>query len=180
MRRTGTAVIRCDADVVHSGGAKGGRRRDASPDRGLPTTRKEIMALHPYLFFTNTAREAMTRYQEILGGELEVMNLAELPEGEHPPFEAPEDMVIHASLAFGDDSLLMASDDPTGDASGVKGAALSLDYSDPDEARRVFEALAEGGRIEMALEETFWSTLFGSGGDRFGVTWMVSYDAETG
>lgn len=135
------------------------------------------MALHPYLFFTDNAREAMTRYQEILGGELEFMGVADMPEGEQPPFDAAEDLVVHASLAFGDNSLLMASDDPSGDA-GVKGAALSLDFFDPDEARRAFEALAEGGSIGMALEATFWSPLFGTCVDRFGVSWMVSCDAE--
>jgi len=138
------------------------------------------MALHPYLFFANDAREAMTRYQEILGGELEIMGVADMPEGEPSPFEADDDLVIHASLAFGESSLLMASDDPAGDGSGVKGASLSLDFADQAEARRVFDAFAEGGRIEMPLAETFWSPLFGSCVDRFGVSWMISCDTEPG
>ena len=56
------------------------------------------MSLHPYLFFSGTAREAMTRYQEILGGELEIMTAAEMPEGAEPPPGPPNaDLVIHAS-----------------------------------------------------------------------------------
>jgi PhnB protein len=136
------------------------------------------MSLHPYLFFTNTAREAMTRYQEVLGGRLDIMSAAELPEGEETPFEAPDDFVIHAALTFGDGDLLMASDDPTGDGAGVKGAALNLTLPAAAEARRVFEMLLEGGTVEMPLGETFWSPLFGSGVDRFGVTWMVNVAAE--
>ncbi len=138
------------------------------------------MALHPYLFFTDTAREAMTRYQEILGGELDFMSVADMPEGEQPPFDAADDLVVHASLGFGDGDLLMASDDPTGDGGGVKGASLSLDYSDPDEARRVFDALAEGGSVEMPLAETFWSPMFGTCTDRFGVSWMISCAPQDG
>jgi PhnB protein len=136
------------------------------------------MSLHPYLFFTNTTREAMTRYQEVLGGQLDIMSAAELPAGEERPFEVPDDFVIHAALTFGDGDLLMASDDPTGDGAGVKGAALNLTLTDAAEARRVFEELLEGGTVEMALGATFWSPLFGSGVDRFGVTWMVDVAAE--
>jgi PhnB protein len=136
------------------------------------------MSLHPYLFFTNTTRDAMTRYQEVLGGQLDIMSAADLPAGEEMPFEAPEDFVIHAALTFGGGDLLMASDDPTGDGAGVKGAALNLTLPDAAEARRIFEELLEGGTVEMPLGETFWSPLFGSGVDRFGVTWMVNVDVE--
>lgn len=136
------------------------------------------MSLHPYLFFTNTTREAMTRYQEILGGKLDIMSAADLPQGEETPFEAPDDLVIHAALMFGDGDLLMASDDPTGDESGVKGATLSITLPDPDDARRIFEAFADGGTVEMPLGETFWSPLFGACVDRFGVSWMVNLDAS--
>lgn len=73
------------------------------------------MSIHPYLFFTNTTRAAMNRYRDILGGQLEVMSAADLPEGEEVPFEVPDDFVVHAALTFGDGDLLMASDDPTGD-----------------------------------------------------------------
>jgi PhnB protein len=134
------------------------------------------MSLHPYLFLTNTAREAMTAYQAILGGELEIMSFADLPDGEETPFEAPDDMVIHAALTFGDGDLLMASDDPTGDGSGMSGAAVNLTLADLDEARRVFDALAADGEVLMPLGETFWSPLFGSCVDRFGVNWMVNTD----
>ena len=137
------------------------------------------MSLHPYLYFTNTARDAMTRYQEILGGELYIMSFGDLPDGDEPPFDASDDLVVHAALKFGDGDLLMASDDPTGDGGGVKGAALNVTVSDRDDARRIFEALAEAGSVGMALGETFWSPLFGTCVDRYGVTWMVNVDEVT-
>lgn len=136
------------------------------------------MSLHPYLYFTNTTRAAMTRYHEIFGGQLDIMSAADLPAGEDMPFDAPDDFVIHAALTFGDGDLLMASDDPTGDGSGVKGAAINVTLDDQSEGRRIFEALAEGGSIDMALGETFWSPLFGSCVDRFGVAWMVNVAPE--
>jgi PhnB protein len=135
------------------------------------------MALCPYLSLPNTAKAAMTRYQEILGGELEILTAADLPPGEEMPFEAPGDFVINAALTFGDGDLLMASDDPEAEAT-VKGASLNITLADQDEARRIFEALAEDGTIDMALGETFWSPLFGTCVDRFGVSWMVNVDPD--
>lgn len=137
------------------------------------------MSLHPYLYFTNTARDAMERYHEIFGGELDIMSAADLPAGDAPPFDVQDDFVVHAALKFGDGDLLMASDDPTGDGAGVKGAALNVTVSDRDDARRIFEALAEQGAVEMALGETFWSPMFGTCVDRYGVTWMVNVDEAT-
>ncbi len=138
------------------------------------------MSLHPYLFFTNTARAAMTRYQEILGGQLDIMGIEDMPPGDAGgmSFEAPEGMVIHAALAFGDGDVLLASDDPTGDGQGVKGASMNITLDDQAEARRIFDAFAEGGEVQMPLGETFWSPLFGTCVDRFGVSWMVNVDGE--
>ena len=137
------------------------------------------MSLHPYLFFTGTTRAAMTRYQEILGGKLDIMGVDDMPAGEadEMPFEASEDFIIHAALMFGDGDLLMASDDPTGDGKGVKGMAINITIDNPDEARRIFGAFADGGEIQMPLGETFWSPLFGTCIDRFGVNWMVNVEA---
>ncbi len=135
--------------------------------------------MHPYLFLTNTTRAAMTRYQEILGGNLEILGADEMPQAdaEQMPFEMPEGFVMHAALTFGDGDLLMASDDPTGDGQGVKGMAINITLEDHDEAHRIFDAFAEGGEVEMPLGETFWSPLFGTCTDRFGVNWMVNVEA---
>ncbi len=134
------------------------------------------MSLHPYLFFTGTARDAMTRYHEIFGGELDIMSFADLPAGEEMPSEVPDDLVMHAALKFGDGDLLLASDDPTGDGGGMKGASINVTLADRDDARRIFDELAEGGSVGMPLAETFWSPMFGACTDRYGVNWMVNVE----
>ena len=137
------------------------------------------MSLHPYLFFTGTTRDAMTRYHEILGGKLEILGFDDMPPSDaaEMPFEAPPDFVMHAALMFGDGDLLMASDDPTGDGQGFTGMTINLTFDDHDEARRVFDAFAAGGEVEMPMGETFWSPLFGTCKDQFGVNWMVNVEA---
>jgi PhnB protein len=129
------------------------------------------MAFRPYLFFGGNCRAAFTRYQEIFGGELTLMAMKDAP-GEAPPADLA-DLIIHASLTFGDD-LLMASDDPMSDGFGpVQGMMVSYDAPDVDEAKRVFDALAEGGNVTQDLIPTFFSDAFAMCTDRFGTPWMV-------
>jgi PhnB protein len=130
------------------------------------------MAFRPYLFFGGNCREAFTRYKEIFGGELTLLTMKDTPGQESAPPEV-SDMIIHAALTVGDD-LLMASDDPTTDSFGlVQGMMVSYDAANDDDAKRVFEALAEGGTVTQALEPTFFSSAFGMCVDRFGTPWMI-------
>lgn len=135
------------------------------------------MSFHPYLFFSGNCAEAFQRYHEVFGGELQVMTHAELPEDAEPMPGAEPHHVMHASITLGD-GLLMGSDDPTGD-DGPK-VGLCVTYTAPDEqtAKRIFEALAEGGEVSMPFEPVFWSRGFGACNDRFGVPWMVDTAGE--
>jgi PhnB protein len=56
----------------------------------------------------------------------------------------------------------------------MKGFSVSLTYPTVAEAKRVFDALAEGGKVTMPLEKTFWAEAFGMLVDRFGTPWMVN------
>ena len=129
------------------------------------------MAFRPYLFFGGNCREAFTRYQEIFGGELTLMTMKDVP-GEDPPADMA-DVIIHAALTIGDD-LLMASDDPMSTTFGpVQGMMVTYEAADVAEAKRVFDALAEGGTVTEALQPTFFAEAFGMCTDRFGTPWMI-------
>lgn len=134
------------------------------------------MAFRPYLFFGGNCREAFSRYKEIFGGELTLLTMKDVPSDEPPPAEMA-DAIIHAALTFGDD-VLMASDDPMTDKFGpVQGMMVSYQVADPGEAKRVFEALAEGGTVTQPMMETFFSPAWGMCIDRFGTPWMIGADA---
>ena len=57
---------------------------------------------------------------------------------------------------------------------GVNGVMMTLTYPTAAEARRIFEALADGGQVTMPLGETFWADAFGMVTDRFGVPWGIN------
>jgi PhnB protein len=81
---------------------------------------------------------------------------------------------MHAHLAHPDFSL-MAGDTPPGvPHTGMHGIMLTLTYPTAEAARRVFGALAEGGKINMPLGETFWADAFGMVVDRFGTPWGIN------
>jgi PhnB protein len=135
------------------------------------------MSIHPYLFFGGNCRDAFTRYQEIFGGELVLLPMGDAPGDEPVPAEQA-DLIIHAALKF-DDQLLMGSDDPTSDPFGpVQGMQVNYAADDVDEARRTFDALADGGTVHQPLIETFFSPAFGMCVDRFGTPWMISTAAD--
>ena len=135
------------------------------------------MPFRPYLNFNGNCREAFTRYEEIFGGEIFIMTMADMPaEVEPNPEGTNPDAVMHAALTIGDD-LLMGSDDPTGQSDGtVHGIRVTYSTVDATEAKRVFSALADGGTTEVPISETFFSPAFGMCTDGFGTPWMVMAD----
>ena len=128
--------------------------------------------LDSYLFFDGTCAEAMRFYERVLGGRIEMMmRYADAPEPQ--PGGAGADRIMHASLDVGGRKL-MASDMPAGQPpQTMAGFSLSLNYPGAEEARRIFDQLAEGGSVTMPMAPTFWAEAFGMLTDRFGTPWMV-------
>ena len=88
------------------------------------------MAFHPYLNFDGNCREAFTRYQEIFGGELFLLQMSDMP-GDEPTPPGQADLILHAALMFtsaAGDHLLMASDSFTDDFPRVEGMYVA--YTD--------------------------------------------------
>ena len=130
------------------------------------------MAPTPYLFFKGTCEEAVRRYAAVFGSpEPQIMYARDAPEGETSGIP---DAVMHAALQVGD-GWLYASD--YSKAEPMAGSSIALTYPDVGESRRVFDALAEGGVVEMDLTPTSWSPGFGSLTDRFGTRWMIDTHA---
>ena len=73
---------------------------------------------------------------------------------------------------------LMGSDG-CGDQSKFDGFRLALAVTEEADARKIFDALANGGSVQMPLCKTFWSPCYGMVTDRFGVGWMVMVPGPT-
>jgi PhnB protein len=136
------------------------------------------MNFHPYLAFAGNCREAFTRYQEIFGGELVLLTMADAPADAGPPPEGVRtDAIMHAAL-MSEGGLLMGADDPAGGFEGtVHGMCVNVSLPDVAAATRAYEALAEGGDVQAPIGPTFFAPAFGMCIDRFGTPWMVMADA---
>ena len=130
--------------------------------------------LNPYLNFRAQAREAMSFYQSVLGGELSVMTFADQGGMDVPDNE--KDLVMHSALAVSDSVQLMGADVPSHMDTGGDVANGSISLSGDDEAtlRGWFEGLSAGGTIGVPLEKAPWGDSFGMFTDKYGVEWMVN------
>jgi PhnB protein len=132
--------------------------------------------LDSYLFFDGNCADAMRFYERVTGGKLiMMMKYSETPPG--PPEQrcppGSEDRIMHAALDIGGRTL-MASDTPQGMFKPMQGFAQSLTFDSPEEAKRSFDLLADGGAVTMPFAPTFFSKGFGMVTDRFGTPWMVN------
>jgi PhnB protein len=128
----------------------------------------------PYLTFSGRCEEALDFYRKALGAEVEmVVRFDESPEPPPPGMLPPgfEKKIMHASFRV-QGNLLMATDG-CDESSTFQGVNLSLAVPTEADAHKAFDALADGGQIQMALTQTFWSPCFGMLTDRFGLGWMI-------
>lgn len=135
-------------------------------------------AITPYLNFAGRCEEALNFYRKALGAEVEMMlRFDESPEPTPPGMLQPgfEKKVMHASFRVRG-ILLMASDGGNG-LHKFDGFRLALSVPTEADARSAFDALAEGGKVELPLTKTFFSPCYGMVTDKFGLGWMVMVPA---
>ena len=131
------------------------------------------MKMHTYVNFAGRCAEAFHFYQQHLGGTISVMMThREAPDQSQIKPEW-KDAILHARISIGGTEL-MGADIPN--AQPMRSAYLSLSVESDVEAERIFSALADGGEIFMAMQETFFATRFGQLRDRFGINWMILHE----
>ena len=141
--------------------------------------------VNAYLTFNGTCEEAFNLYKSVFGGKFPyVGRFKDMPshDGEKPTPEGWGDKIMHISLPISKETTLMGSDTSQEWAPEVtigNNITLSVNTQNEAEAERIFNALAEGGKIKMPLEKTFWQAYFGMLTDKFGINWMVNCELES-
>ena len=136
------------------------------------------MKVEPYLMLSGRTEEALAFYNQAIDAKtVMVMRFAESPDKNHP-IPLPPDWdkkIMHSAMTVGD-TTVMLSDGMSAEAVSFAGVTLSITADDETQAKRLFDALAVGGKVFMPLGKTFWSPCFGMVSDKFGVSWMVGLD----
>lgn len=130
-----------------------------------------MAGLAPYVHFDGRAREALTFYREVFGGELSLATFAEFGR-----VDGPAEAIAHGVLSgpvdlYGAD---LADGAPTPSLTGVMFALLGA--AEPATLRAWFEALSDGGVVVDPLQARTWGAHDGQVRDRFGVTWLIGYE----
>lgn len=135
-----------------------------------------MTTLNPYLGFRDNAREAMTFYQSVFGGELAMSTFGEFHASEEA---AEQDKIMHALLTTEKGMVLMGADTPNSmDYTPGNNISVSLSGTDEAELRGYFDKLSDGGTVAMPLEKAPWGDIFGMCKDRFGIDWLVNVGSE--
>lgn len=134
-----------------------------------------MIKINPYLNFPGTTEEAFNFYRSIFGGEFTtIMRFRDVEGNDKMPPEAL-DKIMHIALPVGG-SIIMATDALESLDQHVKEGNnhyICIGTESTDEADRIFNALKEGGVVEIPLEKMFWGSYFGALKDRYGIQWMV-------
>lgn len=131
------------------------------------------MQVQPYLFFDGLCEQALDFYTRNVGAKV----IAKLRYKENPDKSVmcgsiDENKIMHSAFQIGETTIL-ASDGMCTGKPNFEGFSLSVTAANDAEAKRIFTALAEGGKIQMPLEKSFFASSFGMTADKFGVGWMV-------
>jgi PhnB protein len=136
------------------------------------------MHVQAYLSFEGRTEEALEFYKRALGAEVtHMIRFQEVPDSKDHTPPGAENKIMHSAFKIGD-TLLMASDGRCTGKASFGGISLSLTTKDDAEAQHFFNALSDGGKVQMPLVKTFFASSFGMVTDRFGVDWMVVTDMQ--
>ncbi|MBH5316997.1 VOC family protein [Paenibacillus sp. GSMTC-2017] len=134
------------------------------------------MSLVAYLIFNGNCREAVEHYADAFGVEVpEMATFGGGPQNpDYPLPDAAKNLIMNTRLdAFGD--YIMFSDTFPGSPFTVGNhSSIAIVTEDQEKLQAAFNKLKEGGKVELELQETFWSKSYGSLTDKFGVHWQFN------
>jgi PhnB protein len=137
------------------------------------------MDVQTMLNFHGRTEAAMAFYNRAIEAEtLFLMRFRERPDYDRSRPDL-DDKIFHATFRVGTTEI-MASDCGCESSSAEKkfaGFSLALRVETPEKAERFFNALGEGGQVQMPLQETFYASRYGIVLDRFGVSWKVMVES---
>ncbi len=143
------------------------------------------MAMEVYLYFNGEAQEAVDFYSKVFETEKnEIMTYGDMPPDPNMPIEEYAKKLIMNTYLDISGTTVMFSDIYEGMTSVNlrKGNNISLliSHESIEYITNLFNQLKAGGEVEMELQETFWSPLYGRLCDKFGIMWeLYQMDYET-
>jgi PhnB protein len=139
-----------------------------------------------YLNFPRNTEEVFNFYKSVFGGEFGgggVARFGDFPPPEGAPQLAEEDknLIMHIELPILGGHILMGSDAPDSMGHHVDSGNnfhIMLEPDTKEETKKLFNLLADGGKVIMDLQDMFWGAYYGNLVDKFGIQWMFNCTAK--
>lgn len=141
-----------------------------------------MAAINPHVNFNGNAEEAFNFYRSVFGGEFtNIVRFKDLAASGMPIDPKEEHKLMHIALPIGKHSMLMANDVP--EAMGRTNenenrSKIVITAESKEEADKLFKGLSAGGQVEMPIGDSPWGTYFGMFRDKYGIEWMIDFDAR--
>lgn len=136
------------------------------------------MSINVYLNFDGNCKEAVDFYREVFKVEGQsVMTYGEGPaDPAYPVPDEAKDRIMHTFLEIHGMQLMFSDSWPGTELIFGNNMTMIIVDKDMEEINRLYDALKEGGKIEMEMQEVFWSKAYASIIDKFGVGWQLSHE----
>jgi len=127
----------------------------------------------PFIMLDGNAAEAIQFYEEALGATVVFkQTFGESPGGENLSDEKKA-RLAHSVLRIGDTELFAADIFPDFPYKEGNQVNICLMTANVNQSRQFFEALQQGGQVNILLDEVHFSPAYGVVTDRFGVTFQI-------
>ena len=127
-----------------------------------------------YLMFNGNCEEAINYYKEHLGGNVvQMQRYGETPEATSVSYK---DKIMHGIMDLQGLTVMFSDAMEERNVTFGDNFSIALDFKSNGDLNRAFDALSTGGRVTMAVQDTFWGATFGMCTDKFGINWMFNYD----
>lgn len=140
-----------------------------------------MASINPHVNFNGNAEEAFNFYKSVFGGEFSrIVRFKDLASDDFPVAQHEENKIMHIALSIGK-NFLMANDVPEifGKTNENENRSKIVVHAESkEEADKIYNGLSVGGQVEMPISDSPWGSYFGMFRDKYGIEWMVEFDAN--
>jgi PhnB protein len=126
------------------------------------------------------AKEAIDFYVKTLDAQvLFSQSFGEMPV--NPEFPLPEEaknLIGHAMIKVGETDLMFSDNFPGTPFQSGNQVTICISTKDKERSQQIYEGLQQGGKVNMPLQETFFSPAYAIVVDKFGVTFQIYTEGQ--
>jgi len=137
------------------------------------------LKLTPYITLHGKGKEAIAFYEQAISAELQsLVTYGEMPQMPNTFTEEMKNLVANARLKVGSTELYLSDAPFAGAVESGNAVTICITTDDVEHSRKIFEALAQEGQVNLPFKEEVFSPGFGDVTDKFGITFQIYTELE--